>query len=197
MSRRQYPTLPVHRTPLWQVFLIVIAVLAAILWAIVASNTRDPLWFLGGSYIPAPPNRIVIHEKGEMQTILPGDPDYDRLADAILVSVAKLNSPSMIDIGLSEQTMNDFLTQFTVMEVFFPEPIRYHAPVRIIPPDKLLIPLKGRHAGRAYFFLGNGEAPYRAGALRMQDETPLREVLTDMGIELEEPWTGPVVTVQP
>jgi hypothetical protein len=189
MSRREYKTLPVQRTPLWQVFLIVIGVLAAILWAIIAANTRDPLWFLGGSYIPAPPNRIVIYEQGAMRTILPGDPEYDRLSQAILSSIDRLNSPSLIDIGLSEQTMDDFRTQFTVMEVYFPEPIRYHAPVHIIPPDKILIPLKGRHAGRGYFFLGNGDEPYRAGALRMQDDTPLREVLTDMGIELETPWT--------
>jgi hypothetical protein len=197
MSRSEFKTPSVQRTSRWRVFLFVIAVLAAIVWAIVAAKTRDPLWLLGGSYIPAPPSRIAIHAKGEMQTILPGDPEYDPLSDAILASVGELDSPHLVDVGLSEETLNELLTQSTAMEVFFPEPLRYHAAVRIVPPDKLLIPLKGHHAGRAYMFLGNGETPYRPGALRMQDDTPLREVLAAMGIDIEEPGTGSAVTDQP
>jgi hypothetical protein len=197
MSRSKSKIPSVQRTSRWRVLLFVIAVLVAIVWVIVAAKTQDPLWPLGGSYIAAPPSRIAIHEQGEMQTILPGDPEYDRLSDAILASVGELDSTRPIDVGLSEEILNGLLTQSTVIEVFFPEPIRYHTAVRIIPPDKLLIPLKGRYAGRAYMFLGNGETAYRPGALRMQDDTPLREVLATMGIDVEEPRAGLAVTAQP
>jgi hypothetical protein len=197
MSRSEFKTPSVQRMSRGRVVLVAIAILAAMAWAIVAAKTHDPLWPLGGSYIPAPPSRIAIHEKGEMQTILPGDPIYDRLSDAILASVGELDSPRRIDVGLSEEILNDLLTQSTSMEVFFPEPLRYHAAVRIIPPDKLLIPLKGRYAGRAYMFLGNGETPYRPGALCMQDDTPLREALVEMEIDIEEPRTGSADTAQP
>jgi hypothetical protein len=176
-----------RKTPLWQVVLMVGFFLALIMWLVVAASARDALWFLGGSQIPAPPQRIVIHRSGETQTVVLGDADYENLSQALVQSLSRLNSTSPIDIGLSEETMADYMTRFTVIEAYFPQPIRYHTPVWLTAPDKVLIPIQGRHAGQGLFFLGNGDADYRAGALRMKDDAALLAALGDMGIEVAEP----------
>ena len=156
-------------------FLVTALAFFAIGYGVIAWNANNLLWFLSTAELSAP-LRIVINDRGERIAFTPEDPEFEPLAEAIAASVSELNNSDLLPIGLSEQTLADYDSQFVVMEVHYSRPIEFNTSFRAGEPSNLLIPITGRHAGDGIFFRGErGEWWY--GGLRMADPEPLYEEL--------------------
>jgi hypothetical protein len=80
--------------------------------------------------------------------------------------------------------MRQYHEEALVVEVYYPQNIRFNTIARMERVNQLLIPVEGPHAGRRYLFIGyNGS--WLAGVLVMSDDQPLHEALRALGY-LEE-----------
>lgn len=163
----------------WKPLIVSGLVLFGIIYTVIVFNTGNLLWFMSRAEV-SDPIRIVIVDKGERITYQPGDPEFDKLRTAISASASQLDNNNLIGIGLSESTIHDYETQYTVMEVHYAYPIKFNTSFRVGEPTVLLFPITGRHAATGLFFRGSrGEWWY--GALRMDNPEPLYNALEELG----------------
>lgn len=142
-------------------------------------NTDNWLWFQSKA-TNVRPSRIVIVDHGQRTILTPGHEDFSSLASAASQALSRLNNSDLVNVGLSEETLNDYATNSLVLELYFDGPVRFNTMARTGEPTQLLIPIEGRHADGGLAFLGaRGEWWY--GAVRMADPTPLYTALKDMG----------------
>ena len=151
----------------------------AAIYLINVLNTGNWVWFLSTA-TNVRPARIVILDHGERTVLTPGLPGFSELAEASSAALSKVNNSSLIDIGLSEETLRDYATDALVLELYFDSPVRFNSQARAGEPTQLLIPIEGRHSGNGYVFLG-ARGEWWAGAMRMADPTPLYTALEQLG----------------
>ncbi|RMG89743.1 MAG: hypothetical protein D6706_20720 [Chloroflexi bacterium] len=164
---------------IWEPLLAFLLISVGIVYAIVAFNAQDWLWFQSGA-TDARPSRIVIVNQGKRTTLQPGHVAFAQLSEAVHASVGKVANTSLIDIGLSDESLAYFEDEGVLLELYYDQPVAFHVPFRVGKPTQLLIPIEGRHAGHNYFFRGaNGE--WWFGAMRMADSTPLYTTLQELG----------------
>lgn len=161
--------------------LVSIGFVLFIIYALISMNTRDWLWFMANTEI-SEPVRIIVKNDGERLTYMPGDAEFERLAPVIETAISDLNNTALIDVGLSDNTLEDYNELYTVVEVHYDNPLKFGTHFRTGEPTELLFPITGRHSGTGLFFRGNkGEWHY--GALRMADPAILYSELQAMGFE--------------
>lgn len=154
------------------------AVTALIIYALVAFNAQDWLWFTSKS-VDAHPSRIVVWHNGVQSTIQPGHADFNTLAEAAHRSLSTFNNTNLINVGFGEETLDDYAERGVMVVLYYDRPVKFHAPFRTGEPTQLLVPVDGRHAGNNYFFRGaNGD--WWFGAMRMADSAPLFAALTSL-----------------
>ena len=160
--------------------LIVFAV--AVFYVVNVLNTGNWLWFRSTA-THTRPSRIIIIDHGQRTLITPGHGEFNALADAVEVSLGKLNNTDLVSIGLSEQTLADYNTNSVVLELYFDQPVIFNTMARTGKPTQLLIPITGRHADGGYVFRG-AEGKWWHGALRMADSAPITGALAQLGYEI-------------
>ncbi|MEM7332946.1 MAG: hypothetical protein AAF490_12735 [Chloroflexota bacterium] len=154
-----------------------------------AFNTGNWLWFRGG-IADIEPSRIVIIDHGERLVVQPGSPNFSELSDATALALSKFTNTDLINIGLSEETLQNYEDSALLVEVYFNSPVQFNTMVRTGEPTQLLIPIDGRHAGSSYVFRG-AQGEWWFGAIRMADPQPLYQVLQQMG------YTADLFEVEP
>ncbi len=168
---------------LWQLLFIIFAVILAVFYGVQFLNTGNALWFL--PFQPEfEPRRIVIRGNGEVVRFERDDPEFDQIATALNAALSDFDNSSLVPIGISQETVEDYTESGLVMEILYPQAIEFNTPVRMRNINQLLIPIEGRHAGNRYVFLGNNGL-WLAGAMVMSDETPLIDTLRVLGLSEE------------
>ncbi len=159
--------------------IVFMAVIGLLVWGAVAAISGDPKWFLGGASLPDP-KRIVIRVEGEEAVLTRNSPGYGIVVKATKKALSSFVNSAPIPLGLSDETIDDYQHRFTVVELYYNEPVDFHLPFNDGNPTALLIPIEGRHAGHGYVFRGgNGEWWHRPNS--MSDPQPIFDALSALG----------------
>ncbi len=161
--------------------LVSIFFIFAVIYIVISFNSGGFLWFLSNTG-EAEPIRIIITDNGEKILYRPGEPEFEKLVPVIREAISNLNNNSLVGIGLSEVTLEEYQTRFTIMEVHYDRPLDFGTSFRTGEPTKLLFPITGRHAAVGLFFRGDSDE-WMYGALRMQDPSALYTSLEEMGFK--------------
>lgn len=159
--------------------IILVLTIGAIFYLVGLLNTGNPMWLLR-SQPDYTPSRVVIRDSGAATVYEPGDVTFDALATALDSSFSAFTNANLAPLGLSEETLQSYDDGGLVVEVYYPEPIQFNTPARMDNIDQLLIPMRGRHAGNGYTFVGS-DGSWLAGALVMRSDEALRTVLRQLG----------------
>ena len=161
---------------LWQPIVIVVLFFGVVYYGIMAVNNGDLLWWW--PWFEEKPSEIVIYRAGQKTVIAPESLDYAPLVQAINESLSRRTG--YLNLGLSESTVEEYMTEATVIELTYPTLVSMHSQYRLVPFDGLLIPLEGRHSEwHAVFFSQYGQ--YIAGALQLASTDPIKDALADLG----------------
>jgi hypothetical protein len=159
--------------------LVLVAAVLLIWWGINAFNTGNVLWFLPLQPVHQP-SRIIVRDYGTAVTLQAGTAGYDELTEALNQSLGNFANRELIPIGLGEETLRRYHEEELVLEVYYPEPVRFNTSVRLTGVNQLLIPIDATHDGQGYVFIGsNGQ--WRVGAMVMENDEPLMEAMGELG----------------
>lgn len=165
---------------LFKPLLVLGLTMLGIIYAVSIINTGgDWLWFQSRA-VDIRPDRLRIRHHGQETFVQPGHAHYQQLADAAEASLANFNNTNLINLGLGETTLDYFEEQGVLLELFYDNPVTFHASFRVGKPTQLLIPIEGRHAGHDYFFRG-AKGEWWFGAMRMTDSSALFSTLEELG----------------
>ena len=162
---------------LFGMFLVVIAFIAAILYATTALAAQDSMWFLKGFH--QSPDQVVVYAKGVKKVFRQGDPGFEPLAEAVRLSLDK-GIARQSGIGMGEQTLKDAYAQYVTVEALFLSPAKLHAWFNTYDPTQMLFPITGRHSELSVVFLGM-RGKYMSNGPVLKDMSPLRSALKDLG----------------
>lgn len=167
-----------------QPLLIFLGAVLFIVYLVGALNTGNWLWVLPiqPDYEPA---RILIRDQGQVMEYRPGDSGFAELAAALNLAFADFSNLDLIPIGLSDETLQDYNESSLVIEIYYPQDIRFNTIVRMRNVNQLLIPIEGRHAGNRYVFLG-ADGRWLTGAFVMTNDQPVRDALAALGYTVQE-----------
>lgn len=165
----------------WKPLLVTIIFAVGLVYVSVAASSRDFLWFISGTN-DAEIVRIIMVDAGVRTVFQPGDAEFEAIRSGLNTSLSEIDNNNLLPIGLSDETIIDYDTKDTIMEIHYDEPIKFHLPFRTGEPDALLFPISGRHAGSGVFFRGDArENEWWYGGLRMADPAPLYNALAETG----------------
>lgn len=170
---------PVTKTRLREPVLMMLGVALLIYWLINTMNTGNALWFLPFQPI-FEPSRIVVRDYGTAVTIRPGDPGYVQLSEALNQTLSDFINTDLVPIGLSDETLRRYNEEELVVESFYADNIQFNTAVRMTGINQLLIPIDSTHADNRYVFMASNGL-WRAGALVVKDDTPIKQALRDLG----------------
>ena len=159
--------------------LVFVGVIVALVYLAVAAISGDLLWFLGGASLPDP-QRIVIRVEGNETVLTSNSPGYGILASATKKSLSSFANSAPIPMGLSDESIEEFQHHYTVLELYYDEPVDFHLPFNDGDPTALMIPIQGRHAGHNYVFRG-GNGEWWARPMKMSDSQPIFDALSALG----------------
>lgn len=162
-----------------QPFLMMIAIFAVIAYLVGAMNSGNWLWILP-IQPKYEPSRIIVRVNGEVTEYRPGIDGFFELTAAFDAAFADFSNLDLVPMGLSEETLQEYDQSSVVVEIQYPEDIRFNTIVRMRNVNRLLIPIEGRHAGNRYMFLGSSER-WLTGALVMADDQPIYDALRALG----------------
>ncbi len=156
--------------------LVLLAGIGGVLFCSGALANDDPLWFW--PFFNETPSHIVVHLNGCDVRMMEGSPGFPELVGAINQSLSQVDGYEH-GFGLSPQSLKDYRTIERSLEIFYPKPIRVHAPFRSGHPDSLLMPLTGPFGEARSLFGGRG-GDYWGGALRLKTTDPVRREVEKM-----------------
>jgi hypothetical protein len=156
-----------------------VGVFLLIAYLVGAMNTDNWLWFLPvqPSFTPS---RIVVRDRGQTIEYREGVEGFDELVAALDASLNEFRNTDLIPLGLSDVTLKEYNESAVVIEVYYPQNIRFNTAVRMRDIDQLLIPIEGRHSGLGYVFPGS-DGLWLAGAFVMADDQPIMEAMRSLG----------------
>lgn len=155
-------------------------IMLTIIYTVSIINTGgDWLWFQSRA-VDVRPDRLRIRHYGKETFIQPGHSHYQSLANAAEASLSDFNNTNLINLGLGENTLDYFNEQGVLLELYYDNPVTFHASFRTGEPTQLLVPVEGRHAGNNYFFRG-AKGEWWFGAMRMTDSSALFSTLQELG----------------
>ena len=155
--------------------LVFVVIIGLLVYGAVAAVSGDLLWFLGGTSLPDPA-QIVIRVEGEETVLTRYSPGYDIVVKATKKAMSSFLNSAPVPLGLSDESLEDYQHRFTVLELYYDEPVDFHLPFNDGDPTALLIPVLGRHAGYGYVFRG-GNGEWWARPLQMTDSQPILDAL--------------------
>lgn len=162
-----------------QPFLIVVGIFLLIVYLVNAMNTGNWLWF-----IPVQPkyepSRILVRERGQSIEYHPGVDGFAELTAALNMALSDFSNSDLVPIGLSDETLQGYQETDVVMEVYYPEDIRFNSVARMRHVNQLLFPIEGRHAGYRYVFPG-ADGRWLTGAFVMTNDRPITDALRALG----------------
>ena len=149
-----------------------------VLYGTIAFTSGDLVWFIK-RFDNKPVRIVVYHDGGKRANLMPGDPDFEPLAQAIQRSVSEgLERPS--GIGLSDASLLDAYSRYVTVEAFFERPVKLHAWFNTEEPTRMLFPITGRHSDLSLVVLGkNGQ--YLSSPPVLNTVEPLRQTLHELG----------------
>jgi hypothetical protein len=159
--------------------LIMVGILGLLMYGVVTVVSEDALWFLGRASLPKP-ERIVIRVEGEETILTANSPGYGILAAATKKALTSLVNAGPVALGLSDDTLEEYQHRFTVLELYYGEPVDFHLPFNEGKPTALMIPIEGRHAGHNYVFRG-GNGEWWPRPVKMNDSQPIFDALRTLG----------------
>jgi hypothetical protein len=159
--------------------LIVVFVIGVLVYGVITAVTGDPKWFLGGVSMPDP-QRIVIRVDGEETVLTSNSIGYEIMVKATKKSLSSFQNSAPVPMGLSDDTIEEYKHRFTVVELYFDTPVDFHLAFNDMEPTALLIPIRGRHAGKNWVFRGQNDR-WHPGPLTMTDPQPLFQALATLG----------------
>jgi len=159
--------------------LVLVAAVLLIWWGINAFNTGNLLWFLPFQPVHQP-SRIIVRDFGTAVTLQPGAAGYNELTEALNQSLASFGNRELIPIGLGEETLRRYHEEELVLEVYYPEPVRFNTSVRLTGVNQLLIPIDATHDDQGYVFIGR-DGQWRVGAMVIENDEPLMEAMSELG----------------
>jgi hypothetical protein len=162
-----------------QPFLMMIAVFAVIAYLVGAMNSGNWLWILP-IQPKYEPSRVIVRVNGEITEYRPGIAGFFELTEAFDAAFADFSNLDLVPMGLSDDTLQEYDQSSVVVEIQYPQDIRFNTIVRMNNVSRLLIPIVGRHAGNRYMFLGSDER-WLTGALVMADDQPIYNALRELG----------------
>ncbi len=168
-----------EKKSLWEPLVVVAVILGLIVYGVIAAVTGDMLWFRGGASVPDP-SRIVIRVDGDETVLTRNSPGYDIMAGATKKALSSLANSGPVQLGLSDETIEEYQYRFTVLELHYDEPVDFHLPFNEGKPTALLIPIEGRHAGHNYVFRG-GNGEWWARPIKVNDPEPIMAALRTLG----------------
>jgi hypothetical protein len=160
--------------------LILVFAFLLIFWAINALNTGNVFWFLPVQ--PTfQPTRIVVRNYGQTVDLQPGAPGFSELSQALTETFANgFDNTALVSIGLSDETLRRYAEEELVIESYYGQDISFNTRVRMNGVTQLLIPVEGTHDDQRYLFMG-AHGDWRAGAMVMSDDSPLRNAMRELG----------------
>jgi len=173
-----HPVPPRDRTQPLRMLAMVAGFIVLVLYGTIAFTSGDLVWFI--KRFDSKPVRIVVyHDGGKRTNLMPGDPDFAPLAQAIERSVSEgLERPS--GIGLSDASLLDAYSRYVTVEAFFERPVKLHAWFNTEEPTRMLFPITGRHSDLSLVVLGkNGQ--YLSSPPVLNTVEPLRQTLHELG----------------
>lgn len=168
-----------HGGSILQPFLMLVGVFLLIAYLVGALNSDNWLWILPiqPTYTPS---RILVRDRGQSIEYREGDEGFAELAAALNASLSEFNNRDLVPLGLSDLTLQEYAETAVVIEVYYPQNIRFNTPVRMNDINQLLIPIEGRHGGLKYVFPGS-DGLWLAGAFVMTDDKPLMDAMRSLG----------------
>jgi hypothetical protein len=159
--------------------LVFVVVIGLLVYGVCALVTGDPKWFLGGASMPDP-QRIVIRVDGEETVLTTNSIGYEIMVKATKKALSSFENTAPIPMGLSDETIEEYQRRFTVLELYFDKSVEFHLAFNDMDPTALLIPIRGRHAGKRWVFRGH-ESGWSPGPLVMTDPQPIFQALMTLG----------------
>jgi hypothetical protein len=148
--------------------------LVGLVWLGVAVPDQDWLWFLPVFNERA--TRIHLYRDGEELVLYPGDAGYEEVNEAINQIVRHIKAKE--SVGMSLESLEDYYTRFSAVEVFYPEPVIIHTSHGYPKADKYLFPQSGRHYDPPVVLAGlQTRVDYRVGALVLESRERLDQAV--------------------
>lgn len=157
---------------------VILAVLAVVIaFTSTATSTGDWDWYQSG--FSELPDRLVIFNAGQQTELLPGDPGFEQLAEAVRTSLnsgVALNSRT----GLSPTSLEAAYNEYVTLEAFFDQPVKLHAWFYTGNPTQMLFPITGRHSDWPVVFMGN-DGDYLSDGPVLRTKDPILQALRELG----------------
>ena len=168
------------RTNVGGMLVAVIGFMVVAYYAVTAISAQDAVWFLNG--FDDRPVRVIVYQAGRQTGLLPGDPGFAELAQAVQASLAEgVARPS--GIGLSSGSLEDAYKLYVSLEVFFGRPVKLHAAYNTGHPTQMLFLITGRHSDLNVVFLGV-EGAYMSSGPVLKTTEPIRKALQAAGFSI-------------
>lgn len=145
------------------------AFVLAVAYAIPLVSTGDPLWLLPTRTEAA---RLEVYWEGTRTSILPGDPRYRPLMDALDDA---FNSPTGIELqyGLPPSDVDALRQRGHALEALYARETRAHGRYPLSAFTRVFVPFDGDEYARRLLFVGDDRG-YRAGPIRTPGVERLR-----------------------
>jgi hypothetical protein len=164
---------------IFTMLLIVLACLGLVVYLTIVFNTGDPFFFLGGAFTEKPAI-VAVYQDGKKTEYRAGMPGYDDLAEGVRKSLdSGISRPS--NIGLSDESRQDFFSEYTSVEAIFLTPVRLHTYFYTGNPNRVLFPITGRHTELPVVFLSEKNEPYTTLSPVLNTRAPLVDALAKLG----------------
>lgn len=149
-------------------------IVVGLYWFGNALPDQDWLWFL--PVFNEEPVRIHLYRDGEQIVLLPDDPGYDMINEAINHAVRQVRAKK--SLGILPESLEELYERFSAVEVFYTEPVIIHTKHGFPKANKYLFPQSGHRFDPPMVFAGMQREPYyRAGALVLASRDRLDEAV--------------------
>lgn len=157
-----------------------LVIIGLLLFAVVAMNTRDLLWFI--STFKETPVEIKVHCYGTDVDVKPGEPAFEAVNNAVNTSLT--GSKRWDETSMSDVTYEEYQTSSKVMviELHYDPPVVVHSQYAYFKGvNWLIIPLDGRSAisNTVYGRTGGYTNP---GSYHVKSTAPIIAALQEQGI---------------
>ncbi|MGB0389565.1 MAG: hypothetical protein ACPGWR_32495 [Ardenticatenaceae bacterium] len=147
--------------------LVTIFAILVVAYVSIAIGTGDYLWFLQSAL--EDPERIVINFEGQAVTLKQNDANFQDVSNALKVTMSNTYGFAQ-NVGLSDETLQDYRAHYWSVEAFYAQPVRLHSRFRFGELRQIILPLSGRHSDQNILFLGQNEQFYTGPSLKSTTE---------------------------
>jgi hypothetical protein len=166
-----------------------VVIFGVIVFAVIAMNTGDLLWFW--PVFNQVPVEITLNCYGTQVTVKPGQPAYQAVTDAVNSSLT--GNKRWDDLSLSESTYQEYQTSSDVMvlKLQYDPPATIHSTYAFFKAvNWLIFPLDGRHSSANTVFGMEGKF-ISPGSYHVKDTALIVTTLKEQGVCTKHESTAP------